>query len=366
MYTGDSFFDLSKEQAKELGITLSNDEKGCKIASVTGDLFEVVNTTQPDERRDASLYKTFLVQSYHAGERESRQIQAAPSQETLGYIFPIAAFRDSENFEGKWVKRFADVGFRAVTSYEYFANFGANISVDTLRGRQVYLDDVLDESLSIVVFGRQSLEKMEVDDATLRLMLLRRGLNVVDSIYDYTSKLSKSEWNYKVKLDSPGKILSSEAWVFLDLFKSVDQGHSLIGSFMSLYQALEFCIDHIFTWEVARIADSNLNTWDMKSELSKVTGESHRLGILDIECINGLKSRSILRDLAEVCREFLHSLEIDVDEDAPWYKLLYKCRNVLVHNQLMMLKKRDVPLSDLVTSFREASIEILFAFSKPL
>jgi hypothetical protein len=163
----------------------------------------------------------------------------------------------------------------------------------------------------------------------------------------------------------PGPLVAGEATVFLGLLKSADRDRVGIGAFMHLYQALEFCIDQIFGWGVKKIAREQLDTWDMKDKLSRITGELHRLSLLDAECLRTLPSRASLHRLADGCRDFLSALNVEFDANAPWHKLLYKCRNIIVHNQIMMMKVPNVPLQALVATLRTASIEILFCFAVP-
>lgn len=44
---------------------------------------------------------------------------------------------------------------------------------------------------------------------------------------------------------------------------------------------------------------------------------------------------------------------------------LNKCRNIIVHNQIMMMKVPNAPLQALTSTLRTASIEILFSFAMP-
>jgi hypothetical protein len=359
------FFDLTKEQVAELGIVVVETEDGCRVGASTGEIFEIVNTATPDERRDPKLYTAMLAQTGHVGERETCELLDPLNGKTAGYVFPLTAFRDTENFDGMWLRRYADVAFRAATSRETISQFSAGISIESLRDRRLFLDEVLDDSLSIVVLGNAARELFDVDNDTLEFMLFKQGVHVVRSRADLLPQAPGSEWRTRLKLVKPDDLVASEAAVFLNLLKSADRDRLGVGAFMHLYQALEFCIDHIFGWGVEKIANEGLDTWDMKAELSKITGESYRLGLLDSQYLPGLPSRSVLNDLAQESREFLAALGVGLDPDATWHKLLYKCRNIIVHNQIMMLKTDHVPLRDLVITLRAASMEILFSFTKP-
>lgn len=365
MSTEDGFFDLTKEQVAELGITVAETEDGCQVGSIAGEIFEVVNTAASDERRDPIRYTVLLAQTAHVGERETRQFVDPVTRESMGYVFPITAFRDTENFDGKWLRRFADVAFRVATSRENISRFSAAVSIESLRDRKLFLDEVLDDTLSIVVLGNAARDQLGVDNDVLEFMLFKQGINVVHSRADLLPRAPDSEWSVRLRLVKPGDLVAGEATVFLGLLRNADRDRLGVGAFMHLYQALEFCIDHIFGWGIEKIASESLDTWDMKAELSKITGESHRLSLLDSQYLPSIPSRSSLNDLARSSRGFLTPLGIDFDDDAPWYKLLYKCRNIIVHNQIMMMKTPQVPLQDLVATLRAASIEILFSFTKP-
>ncbi len=359
------FFDLTREQVAELGITIAETDSGCQVASSAGEIFEIINTTAPDERRDPKRYTSMLAQTAHVGESETCQLIDPLTRESVGYVFPLTAFRNTDNFDGIWLRRFADIAFRTATSRENLSRFSAATSIESLRGQSLFLDDALDDTLAVVVLGNQALEKLGVEIETLEFMLFKQGLNVVHSRADLLPHGPVSDWSARVRLTKPGDLVAGEAAVFLSLLKSADRDRLGVGAFMHLYQALEFCIDHIFGWGVAKIASQGLDTWGMKAELSKITGESHRLGLLDSQYLSGLPSRSIFSDLSACSREFLSALKVDFQPDAPWHKLLYKCRNIIVHNQIMMMKTPNVPLQDLVTTLRAASMEVLFSFTKP-
>lgn len=298
------------------------------------------------------------------GELETRQLVYAETQERAGYIFPLTAFRDSENFDGTWLRRFADVGFRFAASRESISTFGAAVSIESLRNRNLFVDEVLDDTLSVIVIGNAAREKLGVDIDTLELMLFKFGVNVVRSRSDILPRAPAAEWSSRLRLSTPGNLVAAESSIFLSLLKSADRDQLGVGAFMHLYQTLEFCIDHIFSWRIEEIAREGLDTWSMKEQLSKITGGSHRLGLLDTKYLSALARRSCLNELSEGSRRFLTALGMEFELDAPWHKLLYKCRNIIVHNQMMMMKTANVPLQELVQTLRSASFEILFSFSK--
>lgn len=362
MAAADGFFDLSKDEVAELAIKVIEMDGDCRVDSDAGQLFEVANCTEPDERRDPLLYSSFVCQTAHVGERETRVLVDATTGATLGYVFPVTAFRDKENFIGTWPQRFADVAFRYATTFSALTTFGASVSIESLRGRKLYLDQVFDDRLSIAVLGNEARETLSVNADTLELMLFKHGVGIVNSRLDILQAPIQSSWTSRIKLTKPGQLVAQEAAVFLSLLKSADRDLMGIGAFMHLYQTLEFCIDHIFSWGVARIAQQQLDTWEMKSQLSQITGEPYRLSLLDLEHLRTLSSRATLNDLSDSCREFLRALNVEFDSNMHWHKLLYKCRNIIVHNQIMMMKVPNAPLKMLITTLRTASVEILFCF----
>jgi hypothetical protein len=103
------FFDLTQKEVAELGIVVAEADEGFQVGSNSGPIFTIKNPTDPDEQRPVNAYTTFLAQTAHVAERDTCRVVAPISDRTLGYVFPIAAFRDPENFEGIWLKRFADV-----------------------------------------------------------------------------------------------------------------------------------------------------------------------------------------------------------------------------------------------------------------
>ena len=360
----DGFFDVPKEAVSELEIEVVETEEGCRVASKAGDLFEIVNGAPPDVRRNPTLYSVFVCQTEHTGELDTRPLLDSTLGKTVGYVFPVTAFRGGEAIDGTWPRRFADIGFRHATQLPILSEFGAAISISAIRDRKVYLDEVFNDDLSIAVLSNDARDALAVAPDTLELMLFKQGIEIVHSRFDIRSDPPALSGLTAARLIKPGPRVAGEATVFLSLFKSADRDQTGVGAFLHLYQALEFCIDHIFGWDVTRIGhDTSLDTWAMKEQLSRITGETYRLSLLDARFLRALPSRAPLNQLAQACSNFLKALEIEFETDAPWFKLLYKSRNIIVHNQMKMMKATSVPLRDLITTLREAAIEILFYFS---
>lgn len=358
-------FDLSKQQITELDIRIQHERGVAHISSNAGPLFDILNNIEADEQRDVNLYKAnFCYTGFHAQSQTSALVDLSTDR-TIGYVFPITAFRDSESFSNNWERRFADVGFRRVINLETLAVFSTSGSVVAYRGNDFYLDEVIPDDLSILVLGTEGLEGLDADLASLELMLSKAGITLLDSPGETQFAPKAASWKRRVKLSKPGQLASSDAPVFLSLIQSADRDPVGVGAFMHLYQILEFCIDNIFDWGVNAIATESLDTWTMKARLSEITGESYRLSVLDTDCLKTLHSREPLNILRASCSEFLTKLDIIHDETNPWYKLLYKCRNVIVHNQIKMLKSSSVTLSELNTCLRAAALEVLFAFDRP-
>lgn len=358
-------FDLSKDQVAELGIRIEHGRGSAHVTSTSGPLFDIINGIGADDERDINNYHVRVCYTGFSGESQTTSLLAADSDKTIGYIFPITSFRSGDNLGGAWPRRFADVGFRSVTvpdTLAIFSNFG---STATYRGAELFLDEVIPDELSVMVLGRESLAQWGVDLKTTELMLTRAGVSLLSSLDDVATAHIAGSWTAKTRLMKPGPLVADDAQVFLNLVRSADHDRVGVGAFMHLYQAMEFCIDHIFNWGVSQIAKESLDTWEMKARLSEITGESHRLGILDAHCLGEIRSRGSLIELQGSCSDFLNKLSVEHDASWSWHRLLYKCRNIVVHNQVKMLKASAVPLQHLNTCLRAAALDILFAFSLP-
>ena len=366
MSGGNGFFGLSGEDVSKLDLNFILQDNGILVTSSAGDLFEVRHDIQSDSQRDLKKYWVYICSSGFSGEAQTSRIKSNETGETLGYIFPITAFRNNSNIDGDWAKRFADVGFRSVVTAECLAAFSLGISIDQLKGRSVYLDEILPDTFSLLVVGFEAASKANISREILELMLLKHEIVVLRNYGDFVQTPVSRPWRLTLSLSLPSELIATEADVFIKLIKNADRDQIGIGAFLSLYQALEFCIDHIFSWSVTEIATSGVDVWELKSRLFDATSEKQRLAVLDSKCLANLRSRESLAALKESCGRFLSSVSVEYKEDADWFSLLYKARNIIVHSQIKMMRTDSVPLKELNMCLRAAAFDILFAFDKPV
>ncbi len=357
--------DLSIGQINELGVRIVHEDGRARIFSNYGMLFEIRHGIGSDEQRDITKYHVRMCYSGFPGEAQTSRLRLRNSGTTIGYVFPLTALRDAEHLGDVWPRRFADVGFRSTINIETLSRFANVGSVGGYRDQALFLDELLSDDLSILVVGYENIKIGGISAPVLELMLLKEGITLLSGLEELRVARKADNWRYQITMAKPGEIVTADAAIFLNLIKSADQDRIGVGAFMHLYQAMEFCIDHIFSWGIEKIAHSNFDTWEMKNRLSEITGEKHRLRILDTECLSSLQNRTSLSELRDSCQMFLTAVGVDYKEDSGWYSLLYKARNIIVHNQIKMMRAATVPLTELNSCLRVASLDILFAFDKP-
>lgn len=113
-------------------------------------------------------------------------------------------------------------------------------------------------------------------------------------------------------------------------------------------------------------ATTPLTPWLVKERLEKIGQEKRRLHLLDSHCVPAIGRRDGLDDLKSACVKLLVKLNIAHDEKSQWTVLLYKVRNSVVHNQILLLKSNALEdLGEVNQSIRRAALDLLFSFEKP-
>ncbi|MDP4005776.1 hypothetical protein [Methylobacterium sp. NEAU K] len=360
------FFGLTRHEVAELGITIEHGERTATIKASSSRVFDLTHGVTVDQPRDESKYLVEICCTGFPGESNIINLKEKLSSQSIGYIFPVTSFRTGEYIEGVWPRRYAEVGFRKITNLEKLSAFSESGSIDSFKEKTLCLDDVISDEVGILVVGVEQMQRLGMTLDMLELLLLKDGITIVRSLDEVGHAICKENWRSTINISVPDEIILSESVVLRQLFKSADADITGVGAFLLMYQAFEFCIDHIFAWAMHELARGGLTTWDMKARLSEVTGERFRLGVLDSKCLTRLTSRSSLDELKESSKIFLLAVGVeDQLEDQGWASLVYKVRNVIVHNQIKMMKAPQATLFDLNRALRQACLDILLSFSKP-
>ena len=97
-----------------------------------------------------------------------------------------------------------------------------------------------------------------------------------------------------------------------------------------------------------------------------MSADQRRSVLLDSYCVPAIQQRDSLDDLKSACVNLLTKLSIAYDEKCHWTTLLYKVRNSVVHNQILILKSNAIEdLSEVNQCIRRAALDLLFSFEKP-
>src|SRR4051794_1408776 len=129
MRSSKNIFGLTPEEASELVLNIVHAADRSHVTSQSGDLFEILNNIRSDEQRDIQKYFVAFCYSGFSGEAQTSRLLLRGTDETIGYVFPVTAFRDGDSIGGEWPRRFADVGFRTIVSLSFLKDFAHSISL---------------------------------------------------------------------------------------------------------------------------------------------------------------------------------------------------------------------------------------------
>lgn len=366
-------FGLSAAEAEPLDFAIHHQDGKAALASSLGDIFDVMCGLPEAERRDPDKYVALPCWTQHSGEAQTSSIRLrAHGQSTLGYLFPLTAFRSGAGLNDDWALRFGHVGFHLITQLEVLGKLAKPNATKMFRGQQVYLDDLLPEDMGVVVVGKENLAKNDITTEQLRLMLLKEGIQVADNLYkshDVASSswagLEGNPWRPAINLAMLSEPVRDEATVFFSLIAQSDVDRRGLGGFLLAYQVMEFCIGAIFSWGVRSLAGKDVSSWTMKRRLSAISTERYRLNILDGFCLGPGVNRGHFDALAEKCGELLDRTKVPKPASKSWQSQLYKLRNLLVHDHVKLIKAHDFKLDDVNRLLRDACFELLFHFKEP-
>jgi hypothetical protein len=354
-------FGLTQDEEADLGIQFEHELDRSVVQSAAGELFQIRNCLNSAEQRELKNYE---VQCCHTGVANQSAITCVRSHEsgnTIGYIFPVTAFREQVGEPDDWITKFADVAFRGVVSKGFLTSFANAGDISALRDREIYLDDILSDDVSILVYGSEVAKSDGLDQAMIELSMLKSGIMTLSDLGDLDWSFPDFNYTKNLNIKKVSPVFCNETSIIKDLICISDMHRSSIGSFLSLYQALEFCIDCIFEWGVHQISTMNLDTWQLKDQLSRITTERRRLAILDSCCLSRMTSRTSLTDLKDSCIVFLQKLGVGEVNDMNWHQALYKVRNIFVHNQIKMMKSQNSYDEQFYSVFRKAVLDVIFS-----
>ncbi|KPB02060.1 hypothetical protein [Ahrensia marina] len=360
-----AFLDATPEDLKSLDLNVARSEQEAQLKSDLGVICTVKHGITVSSQRDSGKYYALLCNLGPVREAGTCIVSLSPGQHRLGFAFPLTALKSGVGIEEGWPSNFAEVGFRKLTTLENIHKYSVVRSMAELKHRELYLDELYSDNLTMFVFSREALANADVSTSILELMLLERGVYQVlgfQSLAETINGLHPLP-SGPIKLRLPCLDAQGDSEVISELIKRGDADVSGVGGFLQYYQILEFCIDRIFQQEIRQLPSAQLDTWALKEQLGNITSERKRIAWLDVKYLRSTVDRNAFEELKVECIGFLKNSHIEIDEQKSWHECLYKVRNIIVHNQIKMHRTPGrVSLQDLNMALRKSSFELLLHF----
>ncbi|MDK1378560.1 MULTISPECIES: hypothetical protein [unclassified Sinorhizobium] len=362
-----SFLDLAADQVDDFELTIQHEVGSCVVKSHLGDLGIIRHGIEVDDPQNTQEFTTMLCNVGEVGEADTRLVVATPSGQRLGYGFPLAALRVGTGIREGWPAKFAEVGFRKFVSLGNINRYSVFRTTAELRGEEFFLDELFSEEHVLFVFSNAGLQEAGLSDERLRLSLLEQQIQEVESHGKGFTAGDAGLENKNINLRIPRTLDPADVTIFCSLISQADKERFSVGSFLTYYQVIEYCIDKIFQIEVKKLPTLELDTWKLKESLANLTNEVSRIGILDQKYLSNTVRRSSFEDLKQECLQLLTNTGDPQEAHVSWFKALYKVRNMVVHNQMRFHRHAGkMELSATNKVLRRACMEALFSFSPPI
>ena len=359
----DNFLDASREDLAVLSLQVDHSNSNATLISAAlGEICTIEHNIKVEDPRPIAEYHVVLCRSPHLAESSSCEIKLSPDGNRLGHFFPLSALRSGYGIDDGWPSKFAEVGFRKLTSLAALDKYSTIRTIEGLRDRVVFLDEVFADNSALCTFSKAALANHNINAETLELMLLEHGIQIASGPEVRLAELNE-KFEFSNKLRMPCSEAIPDAKIFSELIKRGDSNISEPGSFLQYYQVVEYCIDRIFDIELAKVPGLNLDSWTLREKLANVSSEKHRIAILNSEYLTKQVRRDRFAELKTACSDLLRDTDAAIDEGSDWHQWLYKVRNVLIHSQIRMQKQAgEMNIVDLNLALRRACFELLFYF----
>jgi len=328
----------------------------------------------PDER--------FLILPCVTGSNKSSSfIRVKHTNDTrLGWIIPANYYSEPEihNEGNSFLADFAFAGLRfAVTNTEIlqFSN------IQTLIGpfsNTIDFEEIYPEEISFCVIDKQKFEENFTDLSNFKLALMRSGVFTVESVAEidnYKSFLKDSNYmdrfrdifhdheTKNIKINDICEAVRDEAKNILSIINPFKLNFKSAWAYLSYYQSFELIIEHVLSKKVEDIAEEQLKAWKLKEKLMDITGEYKRLSLMDGYTKKHNNQIRVFTELKEICKRILVKCDEEFEKDREWVAYMYKCRNLLVHNQLSLYRKNIYEeLEDLNVAMFKVVMEVIFNY----
>lgn len=338
-------------------ICYENTQNRFKItSSESGDEIYYYPVLQLDNSYDVGHFSYRLF--YNENSCENNIYQLCVRSERIGWIFPIQALLSSDHdyAQDEYFLKYAYIAtWLLLRDIEH---------IDKLDSPQDFmLDDYIDETKCILVLDHENTEKIENFE-----------------ISDYTVGLFKYGYEYKGKGNFNPSIIKGEKRLKIlpiakelrgnpsinDLF--IDQfllaSNSVI-RFHICYQIIELLISKVFEHKfksiLGKLSENPEELFDLRDDLSKITGEKERIRCLFedyTKCETSDKS-----GIGVACKKFLEENGKRVSEN--YYYDLYSVRCMLVHKLYAINKQSHQYLEEINCFLLNMVVDMLFSFQFP-
>jgi len=291
----------------------------------------------PAEQYDSARFAVYPCYTGFTSASQITELRIGSDRNTFGFVFPVTSFRNEIGFSKKYGLIYADAAFRKFITVENLTRFQSSFFIERSGENEVPLDAVVNDSLSILVVSRETLEEHNVSLDALQLMLQRCQVEISYDNKEGPAFVPSLEFNDGLNLVKPKTEDADVLSRMCMLLRAADDDNSKVGQFIQYYQFFEFMILKIFEWGIPHVANGGASPWDVKERLRDLGAERKRLQRLDVHCVPGLKDRGSQARLATSCKSFLDTVGVDTGEKTTWHSLLYLVRNSVVHNQFKLL-----------------------------
>lgn len=352
--------------SNEIRLSVRARAGGCIVSADEFVLFEISNSIPEAEHHSLGVFHIALCRTGNSAELQSFALKLrGEDRNSLGYCFPVSAFGNAEAFDTRWAAVYGSAAFRFLTQAQMLRSVLSDDVLGLLRGQEVGIHDIYDDDLSVLVLGREALDRFEVSDSQIPLMLAREGICVTDEDDDGTYPPIFKPWQPAISVARMSEEFRNEEELFWRLIRMAARSGWETGSFLILYQCLEYSIQRVFDWGMVNISPQGISTWDLKDRLSKLTNEKFRLNILNNHCFGGRVDAGILEALRGECRAVLAALGDDVAAHTSWTGALYALRNLVIHNQVRLMRRTDLSLKEVNIALTRLCLEIIGSLAAP-
>ncbi|MBB2203887.1 hypothetical protein [Gluconacetobacter takamatsuzukensis] len=360
-----SAFGLSADEAAELRLEIGFSESVAEIKSQTQPVFEIMHRLPDIDLRDVNLYFFAFCLTGHSGEAQISRLQMRGTHASLGYVFPMTFFRGEAAIDGDWPKRYARVAFHKLIDLSNIANFAPEATLHGFRDRCIFPDEIFPDHLSIVVAGLKNLNDAGIGIEQLKLMLLAQKITILDRYERDPNFYSSDKFSMSVSLAAVSPVIGEDIGVIFQLLRQSDTDTSEVGRFLKLYQLIEYSIEKVYAWSIKALLGMDISSWRLKKKLATITADRSRLGILAAHCLQPTVNRVAFDALAVACRELLGDLGEELEDGGSWHHLLYNVRNIVVHDQIKLIRTPNDFLPALNDALRDACFELTSTLTEP-